>query len=545
MNLKAYPNQVRQFVGRKLKQFFTQAKPEDAEALIEDAEGHWITLKSSEEKGGGARRVLIGKGGKVLGGDLPKEEQGKQLGEAMEELSDKNKGEEPPPESKELTQLERKIKRLDEFDSYLEQNPYGDNNASDWYTEFLNKAERTKKDPGSKEIFGKTFNEFARNIYQEDPEAQAKFKALQAEWDNQAKQKEERKRQESEQIAKALEESNRKKNLEKNSPEWQVAREQVFAEWREAVNKELNIPPGDWVQANKAHQISMQAKYRAVPFMTDKEYTEERQQTVFQLMVGRDPKHRDRVLNGSFHIPLDLLDKLAAKGFRVEIVRGKGRANYSPSQSKVTVYSGDSPTVVAHEMAHALDHLFAQGGVQKQGFGWGVSYSGQTDKDFLPGFGSELKDKAEVLKGEYTGIVKENGFKRGVYTNGDGEYHKDNWVNVYEGRIYPGYGPGVEWWSMNMQYYYEYLTKFSGYASRLSYLKKESEGVSSGTGIAGYSEGYKARRKQEYEKLAGESPEEYAKRNAGNWSKAKKRYPKMAEFLEQNFGPDKRTLGQW
>lgn len=51
----------------------------------------WITIKGKgsegeEEEGKGYRRVLLGPGGKVKGGDLPKETHGKKLGEAEREL---------------------------------------------------------------------------------------------------------------------------------------------------------------------------------------------------------------------------------------------------------------------------------------------------------------------------------------------------------------------------------------------------------------------------------------------------------------------------
>lgn len=54
---------------------------------------HWITLGKKDGEGP-ARRVLLDKSGKIIGGDLPKEVQGEKLPEAAKELKEKSKKEE-------------------------------------------------------------------------------------------------------------------------------------------------------------------------------------------------------------------------------------------------------------------------------------------------------------------------------------------------------------------------------------------------------------------------------------------------------------------
>lgn len=77
------PSDVVQLLGFDPKEF-----SEDSKRTTDG----WVTLKSDNDRGEeGYRRVLIGPGGKVQGGDLPKEVQGKTLGEGMQELSEESK----------------------------------------------------------------------------------------------------------------------------------------------------------------------------------------------------------------------------------------------------------------------------------------------------------------------------------------------------------------------------------------------------------------------------------------------------------------------
>lgn len=436
------PSKAKAIIGGILKRFLHAADPDQvghvlAGGTIKVSDG-WITIKSKGEEGEeggegkGYRRILLGQGGKILGGDLPRKEQGKELGKAMVELKKEGGGTEPEPE----------------------------------------------------------------------------------------------KRKEEELASKSL------------------TRETAFKAWRDAYEEEQEVrgQHGFWSKETRdAEKATQRAKYRCVPFMDDKEYGEERQNTISSMLVGSPGTAKDRdkyvklIVEGSSTYPYDVLDKLREKGLQVEVMPGKGRCQYSPSERRITLYQGTKDTVVAHEMAHAVDHLFANAAYTSQGLSWGTSlYVGESENDVFPSFWSGLKEKAQGLKAEFNSLKT----VRGTYKNGDGDYWKDNWVNDYEGRIYNRHGPGVEWWAMVNQYYHTYQSKHKGYQERLAYLKKESE-------FKGGQTPYSERMKAEHKKLSQQTPAEYAARNSAEWAKAKKRYPKLTAFIEENFGADKRMLGKW
>ncbi len=268
------------------------------------------------------------------------------------------------------------------------------------------------------------------------------------------------------------------------------ARDKAFAEWHQAVKeaKEIREISRSAKEYDQADQEVYKAFMRTVPFMTEQEYSEHRQKILSKLVTGPLRKNKDlfkAVEEGAAYIPFDLLYELQRSGARIKFVKGTGRSSFSNVTRDATVFEDQSNKkplkfTIAHEMAHAVDNLFSKG--ETTGFRW------KENSARFPGH--SLEAEAKSLKEEFSALHNGDKGQKGTYSNGDGQFWLDNWINNYEGRIYPGKGQGVEWWAKNIEYH-------------------------------------------------------FASRGKGDSEKAKKRYPKLTAFIEKNFGPNKRLFGKW
>jgi len=181
-------------------------------------------------------------------------------------------------------------------------------------------------------------------------------------------------------------------------------------------------------------------------------------------------------------IPFDVLNALRADGLTINFspktmsqYRAYFRKRQRGTDPSVWLAKNENYDVIAHELGHAVDHLFS-GGRSTTGMNWA------NGKFVSAADGQKLRE----IYTNYHGSKK-----IGQYSNGDGAYWKANWMTQYEGRIYKHVfdagGEDSEWWSMNIQRY------------------------------AGARVG---------------------KRAAGGWSKAQKIYEDLAEFIETKFGRD-------
>ncbi len=215
------------------------------------------------------------------------------------------------------------------------------------------------------------------------------------------------------------------------------------------------------------------------------------------------------------------------------------RASYSPSMKRVKLNTRDSASIIAHEYAHAVDNMWCDG----NGYSFWTSASiyiqgleikkGITSKD-----GNSYRQWFRNIRSD----------EKGLYSNGDGEYWKDNWIHNYEGRIYRGANGyhGIEWWTMNVQRFQEYYIKrmdLTVYEKRKAALEKsiaETNNLIDKFGTEKTIPMYKkAIKKYEDELYALNkfTPEEYAEIYAGKtWQKVRQRYPELAQFIEDNFG---------
>jgi len=333
-------------------------------------------------------------------------------------------------------------------------------------------------------------------------------------------------------------------SAEKSVKEWEIekasANQAYFAsanqEERTAAYKLLNRASVQLEEAratlSKVIRKERGAFYKTVPFMDEETYLETRLSIVEEMTVipsdvtpGKYSAMKLASKKGTDMYPLDVLDTLREKGVKINWHNSYNRAWWGQNTSnKVEVFANDGYVTVAHEVGHAVDdvifgakHDLYQVGGSGTGFRW-------TNNPWVKA--EDGKRLAGVYKSIHTKEI-------GTYTNGDGNYWKDNWIRDYEGRIYPWKGgtDGPEWWTMNCQRYAEYLNKASTYDKILAGYR-ERAAAGSMLGQAGV------------EELVLKGKAKWAARET-EWYLVQDRYPELAKFIEEKFAEGTRILGRW
>jgi hypothetical protein len=155
----------------------------------------------------------------------------------------------------------------------------------------------------------------------------------------------------------------------------------------------------------------------------------------------------ERIEDASRWVPYDVLVAMRQRNYTVNIKnrwarggtkapKGKGfRAHANNKHSYLA--KDDTGDVFAHEFAHQIDAFFSGNNIDRGAW---------TNKAFI----------GKMREGYKKFFHKYRTNQKGIYSNGDGEFWKDNWLNNYEGRIYKWAGKesdGLEFWAMNCQRY--------------------------------------------------------------------------------------------
>lgn len=156
--------------------------------------------------------------------------------------------------------------------------------------------------------------------------------------------------------------------------------------------------------------------------------------------------YADQFETASSWVPFDLLEAMRLKGYTVNIKnqynrrgllaqgkKGKGFRAFTKNKHAYMARN-DRGDEFAHEFGHQVDAFFSGNKIDRGAW---------TNKAFVG------KDRDGYRKF----FNKLRGSSKGTYTNGDGQFWRDNWLRDYEGRIYPNSPDGLEFWAMNCQRY--------------------------------------------------------------------------------------------
>lgn len=264
-------------------------------------------------------------------------------------------------------------------------------------------------------------------------------------------------------------------------------------------------------------------------------FIEAKAQPSSALITGLRGKMREGIANW---VPADLLMEMEANGYTMKVWADDSafRAFFN-SNAKLCEFGRNSAyDVYGHEFAHAIDDFFSRKEVRGFTKRHGIGLHGRTG---LQWHGNRYVNgvDGDDLRASFKSLTSGT---KGQYTNGDGFYWKDNWIDNYEGRIYERAGgdKGVEWWSMNGQRYAQYRRAITNYEADVAWLQKQVDenpfvrrgGSSFGPAAKKYRVQSKA-----LEKMKAEGAEAYAARTTA-WGRVRKSYPKLAEFIERKFG---------
>lgn len=222
-------------------------------------------------------------------------------------------------------------------------------------------------------------------------------------------------------------------------------------------------------------------------------------------------------------VPADLIADMEASGYRIVMHNRTDRAFFRSSDNLCALFKNNAYDVYGHEFSHAIDDFmsriiprgFSQAAYKPVRGGVGTGFKWQNNRYVTNAEGAELRGSFKSL----------HSTTKGKYTNGDGYFWEDNWIDNYEGRIYERVGgdTGIEWWAMNGQRYCKYRNRLDEYGKYLAQIEKNLAG----------SEMPLLRRK--YKELKSLGADGWAARESG-WGRVRKSYPKLAEFFERKFG---------
>jgi len=242
------------------------------------------------------------------------------------------------------------------------------------------------------------------------------------------------------------------------------------------------------------------ARNQHLSFFTDSELLRYKREVIRKMAgpnAGLTPGQVGTIQNAMYEgldwMPVDLLDDMQRNGFGADWnMFTSGRAKWSSPQAKL--FKNSDATVVAHEFGHALDDLLTNTpGAHAQGGHWIDSYyASKAD-------GKRYRDW----------FTRQHSKKLGTYTNGDGYYWKDNWIDDYEGRVYSmadSLAAAIE----------------KGKAKSYVYTDRSNSGVE-----------WISMNVQRY--MGAKHPHKYSFK-AAEWKKAKETYPELTGLLERLFG---------
>lgn len=243
---------------------------------------------------------------------------------------------------------------------------------------------------------------------------------------------------------------------------------------------------------------------------------------------------------GTDHLSYRMLSELQRNKIRINWYSDYGRASYRGGG--VNFFRGDNYTVVAHEVAHAIDALMSTG---FKGFG----HTGFVWKNDCPYIAKMARDK---LRKAY---AKHHKLKRGTYHNGDGQYWENNWIDDYEGRIYirDMHNVGTtseaiinkmpvaqEWWSMNVERYSGVMRAGRRkYDEQVRYIKERLEFHEGQVAKYGRDQSVLSNLKKQAADLNAVGPGGFMKKELNEspkWLRVRRMYPDLADFIEDFFG---------
>jgi len=286
--------------------------------------------------------------------------------------------------------------------------------------------------------------------------------------------------------------------------------------------------------------------YRTLPRNLKIEERKKIVESIAERSTGMTSSKVKTFMKGTNHMSYRLLSELDRSGLKVQWSSGKGRAGWIREKNSVFLFKNDYSEVIAHEVGHAVDSLMAngfRGGFEQSGFIW------KNDCPYIPkGSRDKLRDSFDR---------HHIGNQKGVYSNGDGEYWKNNWIKDYEGRIYnrlsqdvSGFGKdaeflhsiGDEWWSMNVQRYHNVISEgVKNYDNEIFGLRETIKMVKMNMEELGSSVEGKKIYKDAVDQLAevvkgGSKPFiEKRKLESGSWKKVRNTYPELSKFIEDFF----------
>lgn len=334
----------------------------------------------------------------------------------------------------------------------------------------------------------------------------------------------------------------RKRTTRKRKPKM-TEKEKLKSNWEKIAAQLETERKRPW-QERDVDKIQMlrkrerKAYYKYMPVADEDFYREEKRKILSGMKRGASiTRAQEKAFEqGTDYIPIDLLQELERTGVYIRFdnkPRSQFRAYYSPRHLMVHVASNTDYEIVAHEFAHAIDHYFAHQRDDAMGGVWRrlpnkfiTAKEGSDYRKWYTDFHDNIKD---------------------TYDNGDGEFYTGNWINNYEGRIYPwAEGVGVEWISMNVQRYSTFRRKkdilYYEKIEKIKELITNYEKNNKTKSVRYKSVRYK-RNVEKLKHLEEIGPDQWAMRSSSGWQLTKERHPQLAAFIENKFGG--RVLGQY
>jgi len=434
------------------------------------------------------------------------------------------------------------------------------------------KAEKAAKEKAEKEKAEKAAKEKAEKAAKEKAEKAAKEKAEKEKAEKAAKEKAEKEKAEKEKAEKAAKEKAEKAAKEKAEKEKaeKAAKEKAEKEKAEKAAKEkaekAAKEKAEKAAKEKAEKADLLPQTKQIPMrnikdanwsekasflkdMPQKEFKDFEQYVDFLNNISKDDLKEARkgiltrmldpfsvqsddiikkMEKGTSHIPNRLLADLERKGMKIDWQKKPVRAYYN-SAGRVTLDQNDTFDIVSHEVAHAVDHMMSNDDefIYNTRYGlWNSAYASEKDAEKY----KKIFD-AQKYKGKKGGIKIKNGE----------EFHKGNWVEMYDGRAYKdNEGFGHQFWAMNSQRYAKdrlFREDPQAAEEHLSYLLDgytPEEYLDSVMSDIMIDKTRKSRLKKIIRAKTEDERREAVINYCSEWDLAKEHYPEFTEFV-QNF----------
>jgi SPP1 gp7 family putative phage head morphogenesis protein len=331
--------------------------------------------------------------------------------------------------------------------------------------------------------------------------------------------------------------------------------EKTKADWLKA-KETLAQTTGTKSVIDKATAAERMAYYAHVETMPLDEYRAVRHECLMDMMTDSAKKMpvfnewmTTHIRPGMETVPFDVLDQLRQNRVKITIEKTSKNNCYQPDEKLVCLraenlknpgagFSKRYEFTVAHEMFHAIDHMF--NGFTKGGWIGQEKMLGMIWRDG-PVF--KMEKDGKVLREAYTQYIDHFGQETAVMKGMNGRdilYYKGGWVNWYEGRIYEGYGNGVEWITRNAEYNHGFELGKVLYRDKLVKIKADLEKAREmgEKAVASMLE-------KDLAKLESIGASNYANTTAlsNDQEDASREYPVMVDFMRKNFGRYRRLMG--